>query len=73
MSGFFGNYLRYFGEIKFGEEKSMSIGDFERSFKKYFASGKKNPLLCNIFSKRNLKIDNFATKDFKKAIKEYFK
>ncbi len=43
MAGFFGDYLQYFGEIKFGEENNMCISDFEKSFKKYFSKGNKKP------------------------------
>ena len=29
-------YLKFFGEIKFAEERSMSAVDFESSFRKHF-------------------------------------
>jgi len=29
-------YLKYFGEIKFGEERSLSAIDFETSFTRHF-------------------------------------
>jgi hypothetical protein len=31
-------YLKYFGEIKFGEERSLSAVDFESSFTRHFTN-----------------------------------
>lgn len=43
MSDTTGEYLKYFGEIKFGEERSLSASDFESSFRRHFTRKEKMP------------------------------
>jgi len=43
MSDIVPEYLKFFGEIKFGEEKSLSASDFESSLKRHFSKKEKLP------------------------------
>jgi hypothetical protein len=62
------DFLLKFGEIKFGEENSMCINDFERSFVKYFSSKPKVPRGRYQFGE----INNSYVKDFSRSFKNYF-
>ncbi|MHA2186153.1 MAG: hypothetical protein ACXADU_15065 [Promethearchaeota archaeon] len=71
------DYLKYFGEIKFAEENSMCINDFELSLKRYLSPRQKKPRERYNFSGVDKiyigEIDNVCLKDFKRAFKNYFK
>ncbi len=69
MDNFFGDYLKFFGQIKFGEESSLPISDFERCFKKFFSFKKKIPHGHYKWGE----IDNDYSNDFKKSLQDYFK
>jgi hypothetical protein len=43
MSDTTAEYLKYFGEIKFGEERSLSASDFESSFRRHFTKKVRRP------------------------------
>ena len=62
-------FLLKFGEIKFAEENSMPINDFERSLKRYFSiREKKMPRGRYKFGE----IDNSSVKDFTRSFLNYF-
>jgi len=62
-------FLKYFGEIKFAEENSMLINDYELSLKRYFFGKVKQPRIRYKFGELN----NSYIKDFSKSFKRYFK
>ncbi|MHA1195681.1 MAG: hypothetical protein ACTSRH_01620 [Promethearchaeota archaeon] len=62
------DYLKYFGEIKFAEEKSMSASDFERVFNKHLNQLDKLPHGSYKFGE----INNSYMDDFIKSFNEYF-
>ena len=69
MSDTLPEYLKYFGEIKFAEEKSMSSSDFERSLNKHFHSkAEKIPRGRYKFAE----INNPSTDDFEESFNNYF-
>ena len=61
-------YLKFFGEIKFAEEKSMSANDFERALNRHLKNIGKLPRGRYKFAE----IENPSTDDFEKSFKEYF-
>ena len=63
------DFLKHFGEIKFAEENSMCINDFELALKKHVFGKKKTPSGYYEFGEK----DNTYLKDFKRAFKNYFK
>jgi len=62
------DFLKHFGEIKFAEENSMCINDFELALKKHVFGKKKIPSGYYKFGE----IDNSSTKDFEHSLKNYF-
>ncbi|MCK4379698.1 MAG: hypothetical protein KAW51_01065 [Candidatus Lokiarchaeota archaeon] len=60
--------VKYFGEIKFAEQNSLPINDFELAFKKHFSRKSKLPRGRYKFGE----IDNSAVKDFTKSFMNYF-
>ncbi|MFX1571663.1 MAG: hypothetical protein ACFFB0_02860 [Promethearchaeota archaeon] len=62
------DFLLKFGEIKFAEENSIPINDFELSFKKHFSAKEKVPRGHYKFGE----IDNILVKDFARSFKSYF-
>ncbi|MFX0080707.1 MAG: hypothetical protein ACFE94_03045 [Candidatus Hodarchaeota archaeon] len=63
------DFLKYFGEIKFAEENSMCINDFELALKKYLFGKKKIPSGYYEFGEK----DNNYLKDFERAFENFFK
>ena len=61
-------FLKHFGEIKFAEENSMCINDYELALKKHVFGKKKVPSGYYKFGE----IDNSSIKDFEKSLKNYF-
>ncbi len=61
-------YLKFFGEIKFAEEKSLSVSDFESSLKSYFSKEKRLPQGRYKFGELN----NSSIKDFEDSFYRYF-
>ena len=61
-------YLKFFGEIKFAEEKSLSASDFESSLKSYFSKEKRLPQGRYKFAELN----NSSIKDFEDSFYSYF-
>lgn len=61
-------YMKYFGKIKFAEEKSLNMSDFESSLKKYFSKEKKLPKGSYKFAELN----NACIKDFEDSFNSYF-
>ncbi|MFX1289190.1 MAG: hypothetical protein ACFFFY_11605 [Promethearchaeota archaeon] len=61
-------YLEYFGEIKFAEEKSLSARDFASSLKKHFSKEEKLPTGSYKFAELN----NPLMKDFEDSFNIYF-
>ena len=61
-------YLDYFGEIKFAEEKSLSARDFASSLTKHFSNEEKLPTGSYKFAELN----NPRMKDFEDAFNRYF-
>ena len=53
------DYLKHFGEIKFAEENSMCINDYEHALKRHR-------------SYKFGEINNSSIKDFEKSLKNYF-
>ena len=68
MSNSLPEYLKFFGEIKFAEEKSLSASDFERSFTKHFSKEEKLPTGRYKFAELN----NSSIKDFEDSFYRYF-
>ncbi|MFX1346873.1 MAG: hypothetical protein ACFFAI_17385 [Promethearchaeota archaeon] len=62
------DFLKYFGEIKFAEENSMCINDFELAIKKHLFGKKKIPSGFYKFAE----INNKSIKDFERSLKVYF-
>jgi len=63
------DFLLKFGEIKFAEENSMAINDFELAFKRHFSiREKKMPHGRYKFGE----IDNSLVKDFTRSFMNYF-
>jgi len=62
------DFLLKFGEIKFAEENSLSIYDFEHSLLKYFSGKKRVPKGSYQFGE----INNPSIKDFSRSFKSYF-
>ncbi|MFX1329507.1 MAG: hypothetical protein ACFE91_15370 [Promethearchaeota archaeon] len=65
---FISDYLKFFGEIKFAEQNSLPINDFELSLKKYFSGKDKLPRGRYKFGE----INNSLVKDFTKSFMNYF-
>lgn len=61
-------FLKYFGEIKFAEENSLLINDYELALKKHLFGKKKTPRGFYKFGE----IDNQFVKDFERSLKNYF-
>jgi len=61
-------YLKFFGEIKFAEERSLSVSDFESSLKSYFSKEKRLPQGRYKFAELN----NSSIKDFEDSFYSYF-
>ena len=68
MSNSTPEYLKFFGEFKFAEEKSLSASDFESSLTKHFSKEEKIPRGRYKFAELN----NSAIKDFEDSFNEYF-
>ncbi|MFW9941031.1 MAG: hypothetical protein ACFFFT_08315 [Candidatus Thorarchaeota archaeon] len=62
------DFLKHFGEIKFAEENSMCINDFELAIKKHLFGKKKIPSGFYKFAE----INNKSIKDFERSLKVYF-
>ncbi len=62
------DFLLKFGEIKFAEENSIPINDFELSLKRYFSMKEKMPHGRYKFGE----IDNSFVKDFTRSFLSYF-
>ena len=61
-------YLKYFGEIKFAEEKSMSVSDFENSLRRFVKKKEKLPRGRYKFAE----VNSNSIDDFEESFKEYF-
>ena len=61
-------YFKYFGEIKFAEEKRLSASDFENSLTKHFSKEEKIPKGRYKFAELN----NSSIKDFEDSFNSYF-
>jgi len=61
-------YLEFFGEIKFAEEKSLSARDFANSLTKHFSKEEKLPSGSYKFAELN----NPLMKDFEDSFNKYF-
>ncbi|NVM16349.1 MAG: hypothetical protein HWN80_01430 [Candidatus Lokiarchaeota archaeon] len=68
MSDTVPEYLDFFGEIKFAEEKSLSARDFASSLTKHFSKEEKLPTGSYKFAELN----NPRMKDFEDAFNRYF-
>ncbi len=68
MSNSTPEYLKFFGEIKFAEEKSLSASDFESSLIKHFSKKDKMPKGRYKFAELN----NASIKDFEDSFNKYF-
>ncbi len=68
MSNSTPEYLKFFGEIKFAEEKSLSASDFESSFTEHFSKEEKRPKGRYKFAELN----NSSIKDFEDSFNSYF-
>ena len=62
------DFLLKFGEIKFAEENSMCINDFEHSLLKHFSSKSRVPHGSYQFGE----INNSYIEDFSRSFKNYF-
>ncbi|MHA1669784.1 MAG: hypothetical protein ACTSV5_04305 [Promethearchaeota archaeon] len=69
MSDTLPDYLKYFGEIKFAEERSMSVSDYERSLNRYF-NGKSEKFPRGRY--KFAEINNPSVNDFEKSFNNYF-
>ena len=69
MSIFKTDFLKFFGEIKFAEENSMCVSDFESSLIKHFSGKEKLPHGRYKFGE----VNSSSIKDFTQSFKEYFK
>ncbi|MFX0057951.1 MAG: hypothetical protein ACFE85_13955 [Candidatus Hodarchaeota archaeon] len=63
------DFLKFFGEIKFAEEKSMSAGDFERSMANYF---KKEKIKVPRGRYKFAEVNSPAAEDFEESFNQYF-
>ena len=63
-----GDYLKFFGEIKFAEHNSLPINDFELALKKLLSGKTKLPRGRYKFGE----IDNSSVRDFTKSFMSYF-
>ena len=61
-------YLKYFGEIKFAEEKSMSASDFESALKRFVKKKEKMPRGRYKFAE----INSNSMDDFEESFNQYF-
>lgn len=61
-------YLEYFGEIKFAEEKSLSARDFASSFTEHFSKEEKLPTGSYKFAELN----NPRMQEFEDSFMSYF-
>jgi len=61
-------YLKYFGEIKFAEEKSMSVSDFEIALRRYVKKKEKFPRGRYKFAE----VNSNSIDDFEESFNEYF-
>lgn len=68
MSDAVPEYLYFFGEIKFAEEKSLSASDFENALTKHFSKEEKLPTGHYKFAELN----NSYIKDFEDSFNSYF-
>ena len=62
------DFLLKFGEIKFAEENSILINDFELSLKRHFSTKEKMPRGRYRFGE----INNASVKDFTRSFMSYF-
>jgi hypothetical protein len=69
MSDIDPDFLKFFGEIKFAEEKSMSAGDFERTISNYF---KKEKLKLPHGKYKFAEINSSAAEDFEESFNQFF-
>ena len=69
MSNSTPEYLKFFGEIRFAEEKSLSAHFFESSVSLYFSKEEKLPTGRYKFAELN----NSSIKDFEDSFNSYFK
>ncbi|MFX1324231.1 MAG: hypothetical protein ACFE8N_04695 [Promethearchaeota archaeon] len=60
--------VKHFGEIKFAEENSMCINDFELALKKHLFRKEKIPSGYYKFGE----INNNSIKDYERSLKNYF-
>ena len=61
MSAITAEYLKHFGEIKFGEERSLSASDFESSFRRHFTRKERRPRgSYKIAELNNTKLNEFG-------------
>ncbi|MFW9952607.1 MAG: hypothetical protein ACFFKA_21000 [Candidatus Thorarchaeota archaeon] len=61
MSDTTAEYLKFFGEIKFAEERSLSASDFESSFRRHFTRKEKRPRgSYKIAELNNAKLNEFG-------------
>jgi hypothetical protein len=67
MENQFGDYIPYLFQIKFGEEKSISAFDFERSLHNYFNHSDKRPHGKYKWGE----IGNAFSRDFKKSLLKF--
>ena len=65
----FKDYLDDFGSIKFAENNSLNVGDFERSFNHYLKIVPKKPHGKYKFGE----VDNQYIRDFNSSFKSFFK
>ena len=68
MSNSTPEYLKFFGEIKFAEEKSLSARDFESSLTEHFSKEEKLPTGRYKFAELN----SSSIKDFEDSFNSYF-
>lgn len=62
------DFLLKFGEIKFAEQNSIPINDFELSLKRYFLTREKMPRGRYKFGE----INNASVKDYTRSFLNYF-
>ncbi|MBD3341267.1 MAG: hypothetical protein GF353_19325 [Candidatus Lokiarchaeota archaeon] len=68
MASISSDFLSFFGNIKFAEENSMVVSDFERSLHRFLTSKEKTPHGSYKFGE----IDNKYSKDFENSFKHFF-
>jgi hypothetical protein len=64
------DFLKHFGEIKFAEENSILINDYELALKKHVFGKKEIP--SGYYKFGEIDKDNTSIKDFKRSLKNYF-